>query len=84
MKYRPSIEQLEEAEQNRWLTDQERAIFNLYFRRGWRIEDIAAELDRSRSTVIRKLKCIRDKCGLNVVCTTCAGNMCDNKEGDRA
>lgn len=65
MKYKPSIEQLEEAEQNRWLTDKERRIFELYYRRGWRIEDIAAEIDYSRATVNRALKSIRNKCKLS-------------------
>lgn len=46
---------------NPWLTDRERVIFDLYYRRGWRIEDVAAEIDMQRSTVDRALKSIRKK-----------------------
>ena len=34
-----------------WLTDREKAIFNLFYRRGWQIEAIAAEMDVSRGTI---------------------------------
>lgn len=52
-------EQKEILEKSRWLTDRQREIFELFYRRGWKIEDIAAELDYSRSTIIRDLKKIR-------------------------
>lgn len=61
MKYQYTREQLERMSQNPWMTDRERAVFDLYFRRGWRIEDIAAEIDRQRSTVDRDLQHIREK-----------------------
>lgn len=44
-----------------WLTDRERAVFDLYYRRGWAIEDIAAELYLSRRTVDYTLAQIREK-----------------------
>lgn len=53
--------ELEKMEQNRWFTDRQREIFELYYRRGWSIEDVAAELYISRSTVDRDLKKIRKK-----------------------
>lgn len=46
---------------NPWLTDRERKAFDLYHRRGWNIEDVAAELDVSRRTVDNILRSIRDK-----------------------
>lgn len=61
MKYRYSQEQLERMALDPWLTDRERIVFDLYFRRGWHIEDIAAEIDRQRSTVDRDLQRIRAK-----------------------
>ena len=47
-----------------WLTDRERVVFELFYRRGWAIEDIAAELYVSRRTVSYLLTSIRAK-----VCT---------------
>lgn len=61
MKFKLSRQQLESIEHDRWLTDQERAVFDLYYRRGWSIEDTASEIDRSRSTVNRILRQIRQK-----------------------
>lgn len=63
MKYRYSQEQLEQMALDPWLTDRERIVFDLYFRRGWHIEDIAAEIERQRSTVDRDLQRIRAKLG---------------------
>lgn len=61
MKFVFSIDELERMEKNPWFTDRERKVFDLYYRRGWRIEDIAAEIDRQRSAVDRDLKSIRNK-----------------------
>lgn len=47
---------------NQWLTDRERQVFDLYYRRGWAIEDVAAELYVSRGTVNNCLRSIREKC----------------------
>ena len=43
------------------LTDREKKVYNLYFQRGWHIEDIAAELEVSRRTIARVLASIRRK-----------------------
>ena len=59
MKYEYSITQLEQMAACPWLTDRQRQIFDLRFRRGWAIEDIAAELYMDRSTVNRELARIR-------------------------
>lgn len=61
MKFIFSIDELEKMEKNPWFTDRERLVFDLYYRRGWKIEDIAAEIDRQRSAVDRDLKSIRSK-----------------------
>lgn len=61
MKIQYSIEELEQLEQCRWLTDREREVFELYYRRGWEIEAIAAELYTCRSTINNVLKSIREK-----------------------
>jgi DNA-directed RNA polymerase specialized sigma24 family protein len=60
-KYKYSPEKLQQIESNRWLTDRERSVFELYYRRGWAIEDVAAELDVCRTTVNNDLKSIRAK-----------------------
>ena len=60
-KYKYPPEKLQQIESNRWLTDRERSVFELYYRRGWAIEDVAAELDVCRTTVNNDLKSIRDK-----------------------
>lgn len=59
MKFEFSPSELERIEQNHWLTDRERTVFDLYYRRGWKIEDIAAEIDVSRRTIttIKKSIC---------------------------
>lgn len=59
MKYEFSITQLERMAACPWLTDRQRRIFDLRYRRGWAIEDIAAELYVDRSTVNRELARIR-------------------------
>lgn len=69
MKYKYSPEDLEKMASNEWLTDREKQVFDLYYRRGWRIQDIAEEIKPnenskpgiSRRTVINILKSIRDK-----------------------
>lgn len=64
MKYRYSTRELEEMERCRWLTERERKVFELFYRRGWAIEDIAAELYLSRRTIDSTLRSIREKsCG---------------------
>ena len=61
MKNRPTVEQLEKMSANPWLTDRERKVFELYYRRGWAIEDIAAELYVSRNTINNTLYSLRRK-----------------------
>ena len=46
---------------NPWLTDREKQVFELFYRQGWQIEDVAAELDVSRGTVNNILRSIREK-----------------------
>lgn len=53
--------ELENMSNNKWLSDRERKVFDLFYARGWAIEDIAAELDFNRSTINRILKSIRLK-----------------------
>ena len=60
-KYRYSPDQLEQMAANPWLTDRERRSFDLYYRRGWAIEDVAAELYVSRRTIDSDLASIRRK-----------------------
>ena len=56
-------QQLEHALNKIKFTDREREVINLYYFRGWYIEDVAAELDDgvSRSTINRILSSIRKK-----------------------
>lgn len=61
VKYRYSVEELERISKSPWLTDRERIVFDLYYRRGWEIEAIAAEIYVSRGTVNNILKSIRSK-----------------------
>lgn len=61
MKYQYTIHQLEQISASPWLSDRERAVFELYYRRGWQIEAIAAELYVSRGTVNNILRNIRAK-----------------------
>ena len=44
-----------------YLSDRERKVFRLYYKRGWQIEDIAAEMYVSRGTVKNILHSIRSK-----------------------
>lgn len=60
-KYKYSPQDLERMAASPWLTDRERETFTLYHQRGWAIEDVAAELHCSRSTVNRALASIRTK-----------------------
>lgn len=53
--------ELKQMESCPWLTDRERRAFNLYYRRGMHIEDVAAELDVSRRTVDYALRSLREK-----------------------
>lgn len=64
MKYRYTVQQLQQMERCRYLTDRERRVFNLVCRRGWAIEDAAAELYLSRSAVTACLHSIRNKAGI--------------------
>lgn len=61
MKYTYTTEQLEQIDRFPWLTDRERRVFELYYRRGWAIEDIAAELYVSRNTINNTLYSLRHK-----------------------
>ena len=61
MKIKYTIEELEQLDNSKWLTDREREVFDLYYRRGWEIEAVAAEIYVSRSTVKRILQSIREK-----------------------
>ena len=60
-KYAYTPEQLKQMDSCLWLTDRERQAFELYYRRGWAIEDVAAELYVSRNTVNRILASLRHK-----------------------
>lgn len=44
------------------MTNRERRVFEMYYRKGYKIEDIAAALSLSRRTVDSDLKHIREKC----------------------
>ena len=61
MKYRFTVQQLEAMASNPWLTDREKQVFELFYRRGWGIESIAAELDVSRGTIDNILRSVREK-----------------------
>jgi DNA-directed RNA polymerase specialized sigma24 family protein len=61
MKYKYTIAQLEEMDSCKWLTDHERDVFDLYYRRGWAIDDIAAELYCSPGKIKKDLRNIREK-----------------------
>lgn len=63
MKYKFSDDKIKHTEENefKWFTDREKEAFKYFFVRGWTIENIAAEMDLSRSTVSRLLKRVRDK-----------------------
>lgn len=61
MKYKFTVEQLESMASCKWLTDHERDVFDLYYKRGWAIDDIAAELYCSPGTVKKCLRSIREK-----------------------
>lgn len=63
MKYKYTPQQLAQMADNPWLTDRERQVFDLHYRRGWAQEDVAAELYLSRRSVCYSLKSIRQKCG---------------------
>ena len=67
-RYIYSIEQLNSMEKCEWLTDREIAIFNLFYRRGWQIESIAAEMDVSRGTINNALRHIREKTEQSFYC----------------
>ena len=41
MRYKYSVQELEQMESSRWLTDREREVFELYYRRGMEIEAVA-------------------------------------------
>lgn len=56
-----SRQELNDIENDPYLTDRERQVFILYYRRGWKIEDIAAEIDVSRRTITTILQSIRRK-----------------------
>lgn len=60
-RYRYTPSELARMQSNPWLTDRERATFELHYRRGWNIEDVAAELDVSRGTINNDLASIRRK-----------------------
>lgn len=61
MKFQFTPSQLERMYNNPWLTDREKTVFDLYYRRGWAIEDVAAELYVHRNTINNVLKSIRKK-----------------------
>lgn len=61
LKFEFSIQELNAMQNNPWLTDREKQVFDLFYVRGWKIEDIAAELDISRRTVTTVLQKIRRK-----------------------
>lgn len=60
-KYLYTVQQLEQLLRDPWLTDRERQVAELYYRRGWHIEAVAAELDVCRGTINNALRRIRQK-----------------------
>lgn len=62
VKYKYSVEEMERMEKNPWLTDRERKVFHYRYKRGWNIEDVAAQLYVHRNTVNNDLRSIREKC----------------------
>lgn len=56
-----SRQELDTIENDPYLTDIERKVFTLYYRRGWQIEAVAAEIDVSRRTITSILQKIRKK-----------------------
>ena len=54
-------EELEKMSKNEWLTLKERKVFEMFYRDGITIEEIAAELEVNRSTINRYLASIRKK-----------------------
>lgn len=61
MKIELSREEMDRIQNDDYLTDRERQVFIWYYRRGWHIETIAAELDVHRRTVDNILKSLRKK-----------------------
>lgn len=61
MKYQYTVSELRRMESCPYLSDRERKVFRLYYKRGWQIEDIAAEMYVSRGTVKNILHSIRSK-----------------------
>lgn len=59
MKYLFSASEKQKMFDNPWLTDRQKDVFELYYRRGWNIQDIANELDVSYRTIGAELKTIR-------------------------
>lgn len=62
MKYEYTAEEKARIAAYPWLTDREREVFELNICRGLAIEDTAAEMWVSRSTVKRLKTSIREKC----------------------
>lgn len=60
-KYEYSLAEKQAIINNPWLTDREKKVAHLFFKQGWKIEDIAAEVDYHRRTVDNDLKRIREK-----------------------
>lgn len=61
LKIELSREEITAIQSDPYLTDRERQVFIYYYRRGWQIERIAAEMDVSRRTIDNILKSIRKK-----------------------
>lgn len=61
MKYKLSIQQLKQLEESPYLTDRERKVFELFYKRGLRRVDIGKELYVSTYTVRNILANIRAK-----------------------
>ena len=62
MKYKYTVAELTQMSKCRWLTNRERRVFEMYYRKGYTIEYIAAALSISRRTVDNDLRQIRTKC----------------------
>lgn len=61
MKFEFSQDELERMQTSKWLTIRERKVFQRFYIDGVFIEDIAAELEVCRRTVINDLRSIRRK-----------------------
>lgn len=61
MKYQFTEAQLEAMSKHKWMSDREKKVFDLFYRRKWDIERIADHLKLSRTSINKVLADIRKK-----------------------